>query len=148
METSEREMIEMTKNVISLVNNYNENQYEVCENYHVYGEREERGLEVEVYKGRKYPIGSRYVINGFWNDMYGNQFAFMKSGEKINVDNLRRVNPLISKMVREHWIINKECAECNSKNLSYEGDGFDPGWDRNYEQYRCKDCGVRLKRMY
>ena len=132
-----------------ILNIYEEGKYKVIEDYEIEGHREEKGLEVEVYKGRKYPVGNKYVINGFWSDMYGNRFAFMKSGEKINIKNLRRVEPIVRKeLLVEYLDADCKCPRCESTEHSFEGDGFDPGIDRYYHQYTCMNCGIVLKDYY
>ena len=127
-----------------MFNQYEDGIYEVTECDTIYGEKDERGKTVKVVKGRKFPIGAEYVINGFWTDQWGNTFAFMKTGEKINIKNIVLSEPIVERKKIEFGYKNDGlCPHCHSKHIVWLGESFDPLWDRYKNHYSCDDCGAR-----
>ena len=76
--------------------------YKIWYSDFVKADKQNIGKRVKVFKGRKYPIGNEYTIKYFtaWRDVFGNirtEYAVMETGEKINIDNLKLVNPNVKK---------------------------------------------------
>lgn len=100
------------------------------------------GESVKVVKGRKYPVGTEFIIKDFNTDKWGNTYILTESGEKVAKDNCRLVVPREIKTKRVfHSCDVKVCPHCNKENtLRYRHDHFDPVSDYFYRRYVCDNC--------
>ena len=132
------------QDIDTMFNQYKDGIYEVTEIDTVYGKKTERGQTVKVVKGRKFPIGAEYVINGFWTDQWGHTFAYMKTGEKINIDNIVLSEPIVErKKIDFAYHKGEGCPHCHSHNIVCLGESFDPLWDRYKNNNSCEECGAK-----
>lgn len=120
----------------------------------VKADKQNIGKKVKVFKGRKYPIGNEYTIKYFtaWRDVFGNirtEYAVMETGEKINIDNLKLVNPNVRKEKIEKMIDsldkNVKCPNCGCSKITFIGVSFDPISDYHCKHFICSKCDIDLK---
>ena len=112
------------------------------------------GKEIEIVKGRKYPIGSKHIIKSFSNWVKPNSYGKISTlyiitneGLKIDSKNCKLTKSTCNHERVESYLPNpKTCPNCKaSKNhIIWHGDGYKPSFDVMAHYYNCNVCGLDL----